>query len=74
MVTSLPLRAIFALPIGTTIVVELRHREALAVENLVLEKDDRVGIADRRLEQALGVGRGVGRDHLEARECASTRR
>jgi hypothetical protein len=29
----------------------------LAVEDFVLEEDDRVGIADRRLEQALGVGR-----------------
>src|SRR5204863_10212861 len=27
-------------------IVELRHFEALAVENLVLEKDHRIGIAD----------------------------
>ena len=58
MVTSLPARAMRALPIGTTPIVELRHVEGLAVEDLVLEEDHRVGIADRRFEQALGVGRG----------------
>src|SRR5262249_58707065 len=47
------------------VVVELRHRKAVAVEDLVLQEDDRVGIADCRLEQALGVGGGVRRDHLE---------
>ena len=35
----------------------------LAVEQLVLEEDDRVVGADRGLEQALGVGRAIGRDH-----------
>ena len=54
-------------------VVDLRHREGLAVENLVLEEDHRVGIADRRLEQALRVGGGVGRDHLEARHVGVPR-
>ncbi len=48
-------------------VVELRHRERLSVKNLVFEEDHRVRIADGALEQALGVGRHVGRDHLEAR-------
>ena len=46
-------------------VVELRHLEALAVENFVLQEHHRAWIADRRLEQALGVGGGVRRDHLE---------
>ena len=41
-------------------VLDLRHFEALAVENLVLEEDHRIGIADRRLEQALGIGRRIG--------------
>ena len=44
------------------------HREALAVDQLVLEKHDRVRVADRRFEQALVVGAGVGRDHLETRD------
>ena len=34
----------------------IRHREALAVDQLVLEEDHRVGIADRRFEQALVIG------------------
>jgi len=33
-----------------------RHVERLAVEDFVLEEDHRIGIADRGLEQALGVG------------------
>ena len=33
---------------------------ALAVEVLVLDEDHRVVVADRRLEQALGVARGRG--------------
>ncbi len=51
-------------------VLELRHLEGLAVEDLVFEEHDRIGIADRGLEQALGIGRRVGRDHLEARAVA----
>ena len=35
----------------------VRHREALAVEQLVLEEDHRVRVADRRFQQALVIGR-----------------
>ena len=84
MVTSSPSRRTLALPIGSDEVVDLGHVEALAVEHLVLEEHDRVGVADRGLEQALGVGGAVGGDHLEARAvgvpaayswlcCAATR-
>ena len=48
-------------------VLDLRHVELLAVEHLVLEEDHRVRVADRGLQQALGVGGVVGRDHLQAR-------
>ena len=48
---------------------ELRHLEALAVQDLVLEEHHRVGIADRGLEQPLGVGGGIGRDHLQPRHA-----
>ena len=61
-----------ALPIGTMKSAIVGHREALAVDHLVLEEDHRIGIADRRFEQALGVGGGVGRDHLQARAHART--
>ena len=37
-------------------IVELRHVEMLAVEDFVFEENHRIGIADRRFEQALGVG------------------
>jgi hypothetical protein len=47
-------------------VVELRHRKALAVKDFVFEEDHRIGIADRRLQQPLGVARRVGRDHLQS--------
>jgi hypothetical protein len=47
------------------VVVELRHRRGDAVEDLVLEEDHRIGIADRRLEQTLGIGRGRRRHDLE---------
>ena len=50
-------------------VVELRHLEALAVEDLVLEEDHRVRIADRRLEQALGVGGACRARPPSGREC-----
>ena len=42
------------------VVLVLGHLAALAVEVLVLDEDDRVVVADRRLEQALRVGRGRG--------------
>ena len=51
------------------VIVQLRHVEMLAVEQLVLEEDDRVVAADRRLQQALGVGRAVRRDDDEARNA-----
>ena len=70
MVTSLPGSRDARLADRQHEIVELRHRERLAVEDFVLEEDDRVGIADRGLQQALGVGGGVGRDHLQAREHA----
>ena len=38
----------------------------MAVEDFVFQEDHRIGIADRGLEQALGVGGGRGRDHLQA--------
>src|SRR5262245_55149256 len=34
-----------------------RYREALAIEDFILQKHDRIGIADRRLQQSLGVRR-----------------
>ncbi len=49
------------------IVVELRHFAGVAVEHLVLEEDDGIGIADRGLQEALVVGGRVRRDHLQAR-------
>ena len=48
----------------------LRHVERLAVEDLVLEEDHRIGIADRGLEQALGVGGAPRRQHAQARQWA----
>src|SRR3546814_5723059 len=53
------------------VIVELRHLEAAAVENLVLQHQHRVGIADRRLDQALEVGRAVGCHHLQAGDMRS---
>ena len=46
-----------ALPIGSTIILELRHIEIVAIENFVFQENDRVGIADGGLQQAFGVGR-----------------
>mmetsp|Transcript_7939 Transcript_7939/g.32156 ORF Transcript_7939/g.32156 Transcript_7939/m.32156 type:complete len:421 (+) Transcript_7939:335-1597(+) len=46
----------------------LAHRERLAVHQLVLEEDDGVRVANRGFEQAPGVLRVVGREHLEARD------
>ncbi len=56
MVTSAPWRAMRALPIGSDIIVHLRHEPGRAVEHFVFEEDDRVRRTDRGLEQALGVG------------------
>ena len=47
-------------------VVELWHVERLAVEDLVLEEDHRIGIADSCLEQAFRIGGGIGNDDTEA--------
>ena len=55
-------------------VVELGHLEAPPVEDLVLEEDHRVRVADRRLEQALGVRRRVGLHHLQPRDLRVHRR
>ena len=49
------------------VIVELRHLAGMAVQHLVFEEDDRVGIADRGLQQALVVGGRERRDHLQAR-------
>ena len=53
MVTCLPARAICALPIGSDEVVDLRALEGVAVEDFVLQEDDRIGIADRGLSRPL---------------------
>ena len=50
------------------------HVEAVAIEQLVFQHDDRIGVADGRLEQPLGVGRRIGRHHLEARDNGRTTR
>src|SRR5262249_42771505 len=44
----------------------VRYREAFAVNEFVLEKDNGVWIADSGLQQALVVGAGVRRNDLEA--------
>ena len=72
MVTSLPGADDPRLADRQHVIVELRHVEMLAVEQLVLEEHDRVVGADRGLEQALGVGRAVRRDHDQARARART--
>ncbi len=67
-VTSVPGRDDARLADGQHEIVDLRHVERRAVEELVLEEHDRVGVADRGLQQALGVGGALGRDHFEARD------
>ena len=48
-------------------VLALGNRPAhLAIGQLVLEEEDRVGIADRGCQEALGIGGEGGRDDLEA--------
>ncbi len=47
-------------------VVALGHLAADAVEALVLDEDHRVVVADRRLQQRLGVGRGRGAGDQQA--------
>jgi hypothetical protein len=64
MVTSLPVDA--RLTDRQDEVVELRHRHRLPVEDLVLEEDDRVRVADGGLEQAFRVSRCVRHHDLEA--------
>ena len=49
------------------IVIQLRHLAGMAVQHLVFEEDDGVGIADRGLQQALVIGGRKRRDHLQAR-------
>jgi hypothetical protein len=43
----------------------LGHGEALSVEELVLEDNDRVGVANSGLQQSLGILGAPGRDHLK---------
>ena len=45
----------------------LGHGPGGAVEQLVLEHDDRVGVVDRGEQQALGIGRRGRHDDLESR-------
>ena len=49
------------------VVAVLGHLAPLAVEVLVLDEDDGVVVADRRLEQALGVGGGARHGDEQAR-------
>src|SRR5229473_2259542 len=42
-----------------------RHRETLAIHEFMFEKDHRVGIADRRFQEPLVVGAGIGRYDLD---------
>ena len=44
-----------------------RAIERVAVKDLVLQHDDRIGIADRRAQQPLGIGRRPRRHHLQPR-------
>src|SRR5690606_19949702 len=46
-------------------IIHLRHFKALAVEDLVFKKDNRVRIANRSLQEALCVGSRVWHDDLE---------
>ncbi len=62
-----------ALPIGTT-QSALGHRPGGAVEDLVLQHEHGVGIADRRLEQALRIGRVRRRHYLQSRHVGIPRR
>ena len=55
-------------------IVELGHRRGMAVENFVFQEDHRIGIADRGLEQALGVGGIRGRDHPQTGNVREPRR
>ncbi len=67
-VASLPVLWIRALADGQDEIVELRHVERLAVENFVLEEDDRVGVADSGLQETLCVGCRIGLHHLQSRD------
>ena len=57
-VTSFPARAKLRLADRQDKIIELGHRRRMAVQNFVFEEDHRIGIADRGLEQALGVSGG----------------
>ncbi len=56
------------------VVVKLRHFAGVTVEDFIFEEDHRVGIADRRLQQPLGIRRRIRRDHLQARNMGEPRR
>ncbi|MCY1227703.1 hypothetical protein D9M72_399890 [compost metagenome] len=51
-------------------IVKLRHFKGVTVEDFVFEEDDRVRVADRGLQQTLGVGCRIGHDDLEAGDMA----
>ena len=66
MVTSLPVFHDARLADGQHEIVDLGHRKGPAIDDFIFQEDHRIGIADRRLEQALGVGGGIRRDHRHA--------
>src|SRR6056297_1448108 len=61
-----PLAPDLGLAEGDGEIIHLGHLEGLAVEDLVFEKDHRVGVADRAFQQALGTGRRIGLHHAQA--------
>lgn len=68
---SLTLLLDLGLPDGDHEVLPLglvRHRERHPVQQLVLQDHHRVGVADGRLDEALGVLAGPGRDDLQGRD------
>ncbi len=70
MVTCVPVRSILALPMGRMKSSSVGHVEGLAVEDLVLEEDHRVRVADGGAEQALGVGGDQGATTLRPGQWA----
>ncbi len=67
MVTCEPVRSILGAADRHDEVLIGRTIEGVAVEDLVLQHDHRIGIANRRPQQPLGVGRRPWRDHLQPR-------
>ncbi len=54
---------------GNGEIIHLGHVEGLAVEDLVFKEDDRVRVADRGFQQALGVGCRIGLNDVQARNA-----